>query len=209
MSSNQSLLTTTAQGVRPLRGRVLISIAKEFEDEVKVGGATLYLDTTYKPLHHVQEFGTVVAPPINMPEWVNYPCEVRAGDRVRFLYLSICDHNLVVIDGKRYWLVPHEQLYYIERPDGAVQMLNNYCLVEPVLTGGGEEKTAAGLITNLDATQAPRPVANWGALRYATERRRIPLGSTVAYEDNSDLTMHVGDETLYLMDYHRDLRVYI
>jgi hypothetical protein len=146
-----------------------------------------------------------------MPEWFEGRCEVMTGDRVRFHYHAICDYNLVVLDGLRYWLVPYEQLYYIEQTPACVQMLNNFCLVEPVLSEGGEEKTASGLITNLDATQQRRPVANRGILRELPapspwrNMDQLSRSMPVAYIQDADLPLQVGEETLYLMDYQRDL----
>jgi hypothetical protein len=159
MAANQDLFTVTARGIRPRRGRVLIAVEREYEDEVKVGDVSLVVDVTYKPLDHIQTFGTVVAAPIDMPEWHVGACEVQPGDRVRFLYLSICDANLVVLDGQRYWLVPYEQVYYIERPDGTVSLLNDYCLVPTWMSpkSGAPWPTGAPCATPGPTTGRPAP----------------------------------------------------
>jgi hypothetical protein len=206
MPANQDYLTITATSIRPRFGRVLVSVEKEYDDELTLsGGVKLYLDTSYKPLHHIQEFATVVATPLEMRPWDVTPCEVQVGERVRMHYFAICNENLVEHQGKRYWLVPYDQLYYVERPDGSVQMLGDYCLVEPVLTTGGEEKTAAGLITNLNVSASPRPVANRGTLRHRPTSCPWALGTRIAYVNDADLPLKVGEETFYLMDYRREI----
>jgi hypothetical protein len=190
--------------LQPRFGRVVVRVDKEFEDQLQVGESTLYLDPSYRPLHHVQEFGLVVAIPLEMQEWVPSPCEVVPGDRVRFHYHSICNANLLYWQGERYWAIPYEQLYYVERPDGSVQMLNEYCLVDPVLTQGGQEQTPSGLITNLDAAGRARAVAKRGILRHAPSARSYwpnPArpGEVIAYADDADLPLEVNGHTYYLM----------
>ena len=208
MIDNQSLIIHTTHGWRGLNGRVLLRVEKDFTDEIKVGEHVLYLDTSYRPAHHVQEFGTVVAPPLTMPGWHQGECEVLAGSRVRFHYHSICEENLVEIDGQKLYLVPYIQLYYIEHGPRFLQMLNDYCLIEPVLSAGGEEKTTAGLITNLDGR--PRAVANRGLVRYAPPQRpgqmRVPAaGATILYLKDADLPLEVAGETLYVMNYQEEI----
>jgi len=127
------IILTTLEGFKPISNYVLVGNPTK-TDTLKSG---LYIDTTYKPEHHVEIINEVIAVPdrLSFKEWET-EMELKVGDQVWVNYLSIMKGERVMVGDKTYILVPYEKIILAKRGDDIV-MLNGYVLIEPVLEDGG------------------------------------------------------------------------
>jgi len=104
--------------VKAGRGTVLITPLKE-NDYVFVGGAKVYVDTSFHKERHSITCGRVISVCDQIDESLRTTIEVQPGDVVFFHYLSVMnairDKKLLECDGRKYYSVPYESLYVAKR----------------------------------------------------------------------------------------------
>lgn len=118
------------------RDIVLVSVKQKYNNQIEIqGGQVIWLDTSFKPMHHVSICGTVEALPRTLsPNHYAHgksTMDLQVGDKVYFHYLTVDPNNLVEVDGKEYYQVDYFNIFCYIR-DGEMQMANDWCFVEPV-----------------------------------------------------------------------------
>jgi co-chaperonin GroES (HSP10) len=107
------------------RDNLLITVDKEFEDSIKLNsGLKLHLDTSFNPYQHATIKGKVAHvprklsnAPVGMGEYKRSDItpEVQEGDTLYFHYNTVQQHNLIEIEGVRYYMLPYEQVFCVVR----------------------------------------------------------------------------------------------
>jgi len=104
--------------VKAGRGTVLITPLKE-NDYVFVGGAKVYVDTSFHKEKHSITCGRVISVCDQIDDSLRTTIEVQPGDVVFFHYLSVMnairDKKFLECDGRKYYSVPYESLYVAKR----------------------------------------------------------------------------------------------
>jgi co-chaperonin GroES (HSP10) len=110
---------------------VLVEIEKLSDSEYTfASGAKLFMDTSYKPEQHQRIYGECVAVPeiLTKGDQIKYEDgdfrfadsiepEVRVGDRVYFVYLTINKQNLIEHEGKTYCNIPYSAILCVVRKE--------------------------------------------------------------------------------------------
>lgn len=143
------MLVDSIKGFTPLGNNILVSIDKRFSDEILLDGPNgklvLRLDCSFDPEMHSRTFGTVSAVPAQFKrkqgdDWYS-DLEVSVGDKVFFSFNAVSvafgktGNPLIVREGPEkglYINIPYSQLTAKIKEDGSPQMLNGFCLIEPV-----------------------------------------------------------------------------
>ena len=115
---------------------VLISTPQKYNNQIEIaGGQVIWIDTSFKPEHHVSISGYVEALPIMLsPNHYWHPkstMDLEEGDKVYFNYMTIHPDNLIWYNDKEYYQVEYAQIFCYVR-DGEMQMTNEWCFVEPL-----------------------------------------------------------------------------
>ena len=115
---------------------VLVSVKQKYNNQIEINdGQVIWLDTSFKPMHHVSICGVVEAVPrmlsSNHYAHGDSTMDLKVGDKVYFHYLTVDPNNLVEVDGKDYYQVDYFNIFCYKR-DGKMHMTNEWCLVEPV-----------------------------------------------------------------------------
>jgi len=149
------IILTTHEGFKPISNYVLVGNPTK-TDTLKSG---LYIDTTYKPEHHVEIINEVIAVPerLKFTDWET-EMELKVGDQVWVNYLAIMKGEKIMVGDQTYTLVPYEKIILAKRGEDIV-MLNGYVLIEPVL----EDAPESEIITLLKNT---KQAAMRGYVRY-------------------------------------------
>ena len=185
------------------RDIVLISAPQKYNDRIEIqGGKVLYLDTSYKPQHHVSIKGIVEAVPQQLtPSHYangNLEMELQVGNEVYFHFLTISDENLVLIEGKEYYKVEYYNVFAYKR-DGVMKMTGAWVFVEPVK----KQEKWSGLIV----PDAYKQNTNWdiGKLRHIGTPEKgddvltVDVGEYVLFTKNSKFENEVEGEVFYTM----------
>ena len=111
---------------------VLISTPQKYNDRIEIsGGTVLWLDTSFRPQHHVSISGIVEAVPgLLSPSHYAHSkstMDLQVGDKVYFNYLTIHPENLVWHNDQEYY--QQNSFVYLGHPkDLLYQGLNLFLL---------------------------------------------------------------------------------
>lgn len=191
-----------------LQDAVYVTVEREYDNLVDLGGFEVEVDASYEPMQHIAERGTVASVPRRLGEYYTrrgIPMDVCVGDLVHFHYHAIDPHNLLVVDGRKYYRVEYDQLYYAKREERIV-MLNDFMLAEPVMER--PETTASGIV--LSAFGEERPVPLQAYVRHIPDRFQEVYSELLPmrrffFAMDSDLEISVDGKTLYIMNIHSDV----
>lgn len=184
--------------------KILVQVEKRFEDEIKTdSGIVFYKDTSYDPEWNSRIFGTVVAPPVRVPQdQVSgdvFNADVRAGDKLYFNYnVLIDDDNMIVEDGKEYWTVDFYLAIAVVR-DGKVIPLGEHILIEPRY----EELESSLIITD----HITKKELNNGYV-FASNDPQIPEGSLVEFEEKGKFKNKIEGKEVFVMYNNNILAIY-
>jgi len=121
--------------VRSGYGNVIIKPLKD-NNHVKVGGTSIFLDTSFQKEKHAITCGEVVSVTSQIDESLHTDIEVQIGDIVFFHYLcvinAIRDDKYFIRDRQPYYPVNYESLYVAKRGDKVI-CLNGFMLVSPIM----------------------------------------------------------------------------
>lgn len=186
---------------------VLISTPQKYNNQIEIsGGTVLWLDTSFKPLHHVSISGIVEAVPglLSPSHYAhgNSTMDLQVGDKVYFNYLTIHPDNLVWHEDKEYYQVEYFNIFCYIR-DGKMHMTNSWVFVEPL----EEEVSSHYGNSSIIIPQAYRKKKNYkiGRLRHiGTPQRNEPSlkvseGDYVVYAKNADFANEIEGEVMYTM----------
>lgn len=169
--------------------RIIVQIDKKFNETTKSG---FYIDTTYRPEHHVNIEGRVVSVPKRLPKDFirdGYYPTVEVGDRLYFHYLVILDNDNYLFDN--YYLVDYFQALATVKPDGRILPVGEHILIEPM----EEEITHSTLII---PDVAKKVSLNKGRV-FSSNDPSIPNGSIVGFEEHGKFENEIEGHTLYVM----------
>lgn len=108
---------------QPLHDHAVVRIDQQYQDEIKIKGLVLFLDTTFNPEKNTTIFGHVISTPSNLK---NFEDELRVGDKVYYHYLAI--HEDMQVDEHDY-LIPYSQIFAaIHR--GKIRAVNGWTLCQ-------------------------------------------------------------------------------
>lgn len=194
--------------MKTTRDIVLISAPQKYNDRIEIeGGVIIYLDTSFKPEHHVSIKGIVEAVPglLTPSHYANgtLEMELEVGDEVYFHYLTISPDNLVMHNDKEYYQVEYFNIFAYKR-DGILHMNGGWVFVEPV--------TKASRFGNFIVPDAYKQNTSWdvGKLRHIGTPEKdqptldVSVGDYVLFTKNSKFENEVEGEVFYTM-HQRDL----
>lgn len=186
---------------------VLVSAPQKFNDRIEIeGGKVIYIDTTYKPDHHVSIKGIVEAVPRRLTHnhyWhKGMEMELQEGDEVYFHYLTIDATNLWYAEEKEVYQTEYFNIFAYKRGDGPLTMTANWCLVEPVEQ---EHKFKSSL--DLIVPDAYKKVRNYkvGKLRHIGKPLKhaptlnVSEGDYVIFGKDADFENEIEGEVFYTM----------
>lgn len=169
--------------------KIIVQVDRKFNDKSKGG---LYIDTTYRPEHHVNIEGKVVAIPKRLPKEFTrdgyYPT-VEVGDKLYFHYLVVLDPECYLFDN--YYIVDYFQALATVKPNGKIVPVGEHILIEPM----EEELTHDTLII---PDSAKKVSLNKGRV-FASNDSSIPEGIVVGFEAHGKFENEIEGHTLYVM----------
>lgn len=177
--------------------KIIINVEKRFVDEIEFNGEMIYFDPSFNPEHNVIPSGTVVGIPMRDPQILHMSPEfffnVQVGDKLYFNYNVIMDEtNLIVNDGKEYWLVDYYQALAIVR-DGKILPVGEHILIEP-------QEVEVSSDTIIIPDTAKTKVSGYGRV-FASLDSAIPNGSIVAFEEQGMFENIIEGKKLFVMYY--------
>lgn len=170
--------------------RIIVSIEKKFKDQTDSG---IYIDTSFKPEHHVVITGKVEAVALRTPKEFRsgeFYDTVRVGDKLYFHYLVLLDDDNRIQLDKDYYLVDYFQAMATVR-DGKVYPVGEHILIEPI-----EEEVTHSHIIIPDI--AKKKDTNRGRV-FASNDPEIPEGSIVEYDPIGKFENEIEGKKLYVM----------
>ena len=170
--------------------KIIVSIDKKFNDQTESG---IYIDTSYKPEHHVVITGKVEAIAMRLPKDFlsdQFYDTVKVGDKIYFHYLVLLDEDSRIYLDKDYYLVDYFQALATVR-DGKVYPVGEHILIEPM-----EEEVTHSLLLIPD--QAKKVETNRGRV-FASNDPEIPEGAIVEFEPVGKFENEIEGKKLYVM----------
>jgi len=183
--------------MRPIKNVVFTKREKKENDEIKIGEETLRVDTSWSPMHWVNQRAEVYSVPEVLDSWMNTEIEVQPGDFVYTHHFINDANNAIEFEDLEIAYMPYNQLYARVR-DGEIYMLNDFVLVEPVRETEDEIKTESGLYFKTN-TEVKR---NIGILKYVNSNTKdigAKVGDKVCFEKDADYEMDIEGEKLFRM----------
>ena len=186
---------------------VLISTPQKYNNQIQIeGGTVLWLDTSYKPLHHVSISGRVEAVPgLLSPSHYAHSkstMDLQVGDKVYFNYLTIHPDSLVWHNEKEYYQVEYFNIYCYIR-EGKMHMTNDWCFVEPLEDEQGTHYGNSGLIIpemyRKKKNYKIGRLKNIGKPLKGEPTLEAKEGDYVIYAKNADFANEIEGEVLYTM----------
>jgi len=168
--------------------RIIVSVEKKFNDETKSG---FYVDTSFKPEHHVVISGKVIATAKRIPLDFRQPGfydTVEAGDKLYFHYLVVLDPDCSL--GNDLYIVDYFQALATVR-DGKVYPVGEHILIEPM----EDEITHSTLII---PEMAKKKELNRGRV-FASNDPEIPNGAIVEFEEHGKFENEIEGKRLFVM----------
>lgn len=168
--------------------RIIVEIEKKFNDEQK----GFYIDTSYRPEHHVVITGKVVAVPKRIPKEFDKPGyynTVEVGDKLYFHYLVVLDPDCYLFDNL--YIVDLFQALATVKPNGKVLPVGEHILIEPK-----EEEIKHDTLIIPDV--AKKVSLNKGRV-FSSNDPEIPNGSIVGFEEHGKFENEIEGHTLYVM----------
>ena len=183
--------------MKPIKNLVFTKREKKENNEIQIGDNTIEVDTSWSPMHWVNQKAEVIGVPDKLESWMDTEMELQPGDFVYTHHFINDDEHAMNVDGKEVAWMAYNQLFARVR-DGKVHMLNDYVLVEPVKETEDEIKSESGLF--LKANQEDK--SNVGVLKYVNSRTEYlgaKVGDKIYFETNSDYEMDIEGERLFRM----------
>lgn len=186
---------------------VLISTPQKYNDRIEIsGGTVLWLDTSFRPQHHVSISGIVEAVPgLLSPSHYAHSkstMDLQVGDKVYFNYLTIHPENLVWHNDQEYYQVEYFNIFCYIR-DAQMHMTNDWCFVEPLESESGSYYGKTSII--IPEAYRNKPNYKVGKLRHIGKPLKgepeleATAGDYVIYRKNSDFANEVEGEVMYTM----------
>jgi co-chaperonin GroES (HSP10) len=197
----------------------------QYNDEISVGGKTLYIDPSFRTGHHRKQTGIVVATPLFLSAGYRVNIDVQIGDKVYFHHNSLSDHTKhVTKDGQTYYRIPYDFLFcsirYPEMPEDAegkmseadiedfryhckrVILHNGKVLVDEVFDENVVTSSGIALVADADAKQTLR--RNFGRVMLAGKMQgfeddELAPNDLVVFTDNSEYINQIEDKRCMLM----------
>lgn len=168
--------------------RIIVSVEKKFNDQTKSG---IYIDTTFKPEHHVVISGKVIATAKKLPR--DFRSEgfydtVEVGDTLYFHYLVVLDPDCYLYDDM--YVVDYFQALATER-NGKVYPVGEHILIEPI-----EEEVTHSTLIIPDMAKKFEP--NRGRV-FASNDPSIPVGSIVQFDEHGKFENEICGKRLFVM----------
>lgn len=193
--------------MRTTRDVVLVSTPSKYNNQIEIaGGKVLWLDTSYKPLHHVSISGKVEAVPgLLSPRHYGHgksTMDLEVGDKVYFNYLTIDPENLMPYGDEEFYRVDYFNVFCYIR-GGILNMTNSWVFVEPMDNEKGAEYGESKLI--IPEAYRNEPNYKVGKLRHIGKPLRgaptldAKPGDYVIYEKDSDFANEIEGEVFYTM----------
>jgi co-chaperonin GroES (HSP10) len=168
--------------------RIIVSVEKRFNDETKSG---LYVETSFKPEHHVVISGQVIATAKRLPKEFTasgFYDTVEVGDRLYFHYLVVLDPDCHL--GEDRYIVDYFQALATVRND-KVYAVGEHILIEPM----EEEVTHSTLII---PEMSKKRELNCGRV-FASNDPTIPEGSIVEFDAHGKFENEIEGHRLFVM----------
>lgn len=169
--------------------RIIVSIENKFNDKTESG---IYIDTSYKPEHHVVITGKVEAVAKRLPKDFQadgFYDTVKPGDKLYFHYLVLLDDDNKIHLDKDYYMVDYFQALATVR-GGKIYPVGEHILIEPIV----EEVTSSLIIPD----SAKKKETNRGRV-FASNDPEIPEGSVVEFEPIGKFENEIEGKKLYVM----------
>lgn len=193
--------------MRTPRDIVLVSTPRKYNNEIEIeGGKVLWLDTSYRPQHHVSISGNVEAVPgLLTPSHYAHgksTMDLQVGDKVYFNYLTIHPENLMWHNDKEYYQVGYFDIFCYLR-DGEMHMTNSWVFVEPMENEAGSHYGNSSII--IPEAYRKKPNYKVGKLRHIGKALKgapeleAKEGDYVIYRKNSDFANEIEGEVMYTM----------
>lgn len=168
--------------------RIIVSVEKRFNDTTKSG---LYIDTSYKPEHHVVISGKVIATAKKLPADFRKPGfydTVEIGDTLYFHYLVVLDPDCYL--GDDLYVVDYFQALATVR-DGKIYPVGEHILIEPI-----EEEVSHETLIIPDL--AKKIIPNKGIV-FSSNDPQIPNGSMVSFDEHGKFENEIEGKNLFVM----------
>jgi len=121
---------------------LIVTLEKRFQDEQALkSGLELFLETKFRPEHHVTTIGHVISVPeilSDKPDNNGLVQQILPGDEVCFNYqvvFTVDDNgehtNLVWHNGKDYWFVDYSQVFCVKR-NGVIIPIGSHVIITPL-----------------------------------------------------------------------------
>lgn len=121
------------QNVRPINNHILVEIITDLKNEEK-SGIKLVGDPNFKQYKHVDRMGRVVRTPnklvfsphpmSNHMSW-DTDMELKINDYVWFNHPAGYNNDYIIVDGKKYQMIPYEDLIVAKREDNVICLNGN------------------------------------------------------------------------------------
>lgn len=168
--------------------RIIVSVEKRFNDHTKSG---IYIDTTFKPEHHVVISGLVLSVAKRLPKdfkTSGFYDTVEVGDTLYFHYLVVLDPDCHI--GEDLYIVEYMQALATVR-DGKVYPVGEHILIEPI-----EEEVTHDTLIIPDMAKKFEP--NRGRV-FASNDPSIPVGAIVEFDEHGKFENEIEGKRLFVM----------
>jgi co-chaperonin GroES (HSP10) len=172
--------------------KIIITLEKQYNDEIDFNGGKIYLDPTYRPEWNAFPYGTVVAAPArNQFIADDFVHNVQVGDKIYINYGVVLDEsNMIEHEGKEYWMVDYFMALAVVR-DGQILPVGEHILIEPM-----EEEVKHDFLVIPD--MAKKKVLTRGKV-FSSNDPEIPNGSIVSFEDRGMFENEIEGKNLFVM----------
>jgi hypothetical protein len=156
--------------------KIIVTLEKDYVDELEFNGGKIYFDPTYQPEWNAQPFGIVHSvPEVNPIMWDGFVFNVQPGDKLYFNYgVVLDDDNLIEDGGIKYRLVDYFNAIAIVR-NGVIHPCGDYTIVEPI-----EDVITSDFIHIPEMSK--KFVTNRGKI-IASNHEEVPVGSIVQFDE--------------------------
>jgi len=183
------------------RDYIFFQVDRVIADSIQgENGLSLVLITGGEPgsdLHHVREYGEVVATPKLLSTHLDTTMDVQIGDKIYFHFHTVSDENRIELEGEIYYKVHYSQVYCAIR-DNRLIMLNDYLLATPKMESEDDIKTPGGIYLKME----PEPIPLRAIVAHIPAGPgfdEIQVGDEIYYNSHSDVPISIEGKSYYRM----------
>lgn len=168
--------------------RIIVEVDKQFNDVSKGG---IHIDTSYRPEHHVNISGKVVATAKRVPKdfGPGFYDTVNVGDKLYFHYLVVLDKDAYLFE--KYYIVDYFQSLATVKPDGTILPVGEHILIEPM-----EEEVTHDTLVIPDMSK--KKSLNKGRV-FSSNDPSIPNGAIVLFDEHGKFLNDIEGKELFVM----------